>query len=149
MNVLITGHRIQKLKNYNIRWIQDAISNTLEKIQKKNGYVRGFSGMASGVDLWFCDSCGCLDIPYVACIPFEEQNETMDFKWQNLRESVIAAAVEVKHVKNSWMVEKCDAGIVVWDANKGGTHNVVQQLVEKNKGFYWLNPVKQCIWECF
>jgi uncharacterized protein with von Willebrand factor type A (vWA) domain len=47
------------------------------------------------------------------------------------------------------LVEHCDIGIVIWDGNKGGTHNVLQQLVEKSKSFYWINPVKQVIWKCF
>jgi uncharacterized phage-like protein YoqJ len=65
------------------------------------------------------------------------------------REELLAGAVEIKKVKNSWMVEHCDTAIVVWDGNKGGTANVVQQLVEGKKNFYWINPVAKVVWKCF
>lgn len=45
------------------------------------------------------------------------------------------------------MVEKADTGLVVWDGNKGGTHNVFQQLVEKKKPFVWINPVNEKFYE--
>ena len=67
---------------------------------------------------------------------------------RELREGLLKTAVEVREVKNSWMVEECDMGIVVWDGNKGGTHNVLQQLIEKKKPFIWLNPVSCKIYHC-
>jgi len=65
-----------------------------------------------------------------------------------LRQKYINSAQNVLSVKNSWMIEKADIGIVVWDGNKGGTHNVLQQLVEKKKSFQWINPVSETVWEC-
>lgn len=64
------------------------------------------------------------------------------------REECLKLAVEVLNVRNSWMVEHADIAIVLWDGNKGGTHNVLQQLIEKRIPFYWLNPVSQKIWPC-
>lgn len=104
--------------------------------------------MASGVDLWFCESCLRLGIPYIACVPFEGQEDSMEQSDAYHRESLLRAAQSVMQVKNSWMVEHADQGLVVWDGNKGGTHNVVQQLVEKKKSFAWINPVAETIWEC-
>lgn len=45
------------------------------------------------------------------------------------------------------MVEIIDYGIIVWDGNKGGTHNVFQQMIENKKGFVWINPVSEKILE--
>lgn len=104
--------------------------------------------MASGVDLWFCEACLALDIPYIACIPFDEQGETMEESEALLRSELIRQAGQVRKVKNSWMVEEAEMGIVVWDGNKGGTHNVVQQLIEKQKPFIWINPVGRKVWHC-
>jgi len=148
MKVLITGHRLFKLQQYNIYWIQEAILNTVIDLKDKGLLSYGYSGMASGVDLWFCKELFNFRIPYAACIPFEGQEETMDGLSKDERKTLISKASAVHYVKNSYMVEKCDMGIVVWDGNKGGTHNVLQQLVEKKKPFVWINPVGKKIWNC-
>lgn len=146
MKVLITGHRLAKLAHYDISWVKDAIEMAILGMPS---IAIGLSGMASGVDLWFCQSCHKHGIPFIACPPFAEQEETVPSPERPLREWCLAQAAEVWHVKNSHMVEKCNAGIVVFDGNKGGTHNVFQQLVEHNKPFVWINPVGQKIWQCF
>lgn len=110
--------------------------------------MRGYAGMASGVDLWFCENCIALNIDYTACIPFDGQEDTMDEDDKLMREVCLKHAKSKMKVKNSWMVEQADLGIVVWDGNKGGTHNVFQQLVEKKKNIVWINPVAEKIWPC-
>ena len=147
MIYIITGHRLEKLSNYDIDWIKLAITDILEK--DKNKISLAYSGMASGVDLWFCEACYELDIPYIACVPFEDQDKRMNKESVELRQHLISKAKGVKTSRNSFMVEKANVGIVVWDGNKGGTHNVLQQLVEKKIDFYWVNPVKEIAWECF
>lgn len=147
MKVLITGHRLFKLATYDVDWIRLAIADVLTDPAMPASY--GYAGMASGVDLWFCEACLELGIPYEACIPFEDQRLEMDATEQAVRDRLIAAASKVSHVRNRYMVEKAQAGIAVWDGNKGGTHNVVQQMVEASKPFWWLNPVAQRIWRCF
>lgn len=149
MHLLITGHRLSKLQNYDIQWIRRKIWEVLTEIEDKNEYIRAYAGMASGVDLWFGTECIGKKISLVACIPFEGQDADMSDEEKRTRNYLIDSAVEVRNVKNSWMVEQCDTAIVVWDGNKGGTHNVVQQLVEKKKDFYWLNPVSKVVWRCF
>lgn len=67
---------------------------------------------------------------------------------RQLREGLVSTAASVRKVKNSWMVETSDMGIIVWDGNKGGTHNVLQQMVERKKPFFWINPVSQKIYNC-
>lgn len=147
MKCLITGHRLFKLENYSINWIKDTISEVVFDNRSIISYA--YSGMASGVDLWFCDACAEWMIPYCACIPFMEQSDTMSEEERQSRQFCIDRAVAVVLMKNSLMVEKSDMGIVVWDGNKGGTHNVVQQLIEKNKPFIWINPVGQKVWKWF
>ena len=148
MKALITGHRIQKLQAYDHEFIKLAIEDCLMSFQDEAGFVRGFVGMASGVDLWFCQACLNLKIPYVACVPFEGQEATMSEADAWVRQDYLNKAELIREVKNSWMVENADQAIVVWDGNKGGTHNVVQQLVENDKPFKWINPVGQKIWNC-
>lgn len=148
MKVLITGHRKHKLENYDTAWIKLALEQAIYDIKQRYGGFIGLSGMASGVDLWFCRECENQDISFIACIPFPEQRDTMSKEDQEEREHQIGTADRVMDVKNSWMVEHADMGIVVWDGNKGGTHNVLQQLVEAKKPFVWINPVGQRVWHC-
>lgn len=146
MKTLITGHRLHKLLSYDIEWIKLALREALDSTFLEYT-TYGLSGMASGVDLWFCEALMEQGIHYAACIPFEGQEETMDEESATLRVDLIAAAAEVISVRNSGMVEKANWGLVVWDGNKGGTHNVFQQLVENKKSFVWINPVSQKIIE--
>ncbi len=148
MKLMITGHRFHKLVLYDRAFIEIAIEDILKK-EKAKQYLVGLSGMASGVDIWFCISCVQLDIPFIACPPFPEQANMMhDNAEKDTRERLLSRAKETKPIRNSKMVELADMGIVVWDGNKGGTHNVLQQLIENKKGFYWINPVSEKIFEC-
>lgn len=141
MKLLISGHRKSKLTNYSesaiVGCIFDCVANEVE-----NNYVIGLSGMADGVDLWFCEILQSFKINYYACIPFEEQNEYMSECDAYLRDNLIKAAMKVYKIRNSEMINMADKGIIVWDGNKGGTHNVLQQMIENKKPFYWINPVR-------
>jgi len=148
MKVVVTGHRLHKLESYNHQWIKLAIHESLQKLQHIHGYIRGYVGMASGVDLWFCQSCIDLKISYVACIPFDKQEDGMSYSDVQLRQYFINHADCVRKVRNSWMVEEAEMGLIIWDGNKGGTHNVIQQLIERKKSFIWINPVSCIIWPC-
>ena len=144
MKALISGHRLFKLKSYNCDWIKDAIEQSLVELP----ISVGLSGMASGVDLWFCQKCLDNKIPYIACIPFDEQQDLVEEDEKVIRIDLIQNASQIWKIRNSHMIEKCDCGIVVFDGNKGGTHNVFQQLVENKKPFVWINPVSEKIWKC-
>ena len=149
MRIVITGHRTEKLATYDFGWIQSAIDDVLVELKSKNDNLLAYSGMASGIDLHFCKSCIILGIPYIACVPFDGQENTMTHHDADMRAALLKSAKEIKEVKNSWMVEHTDMGICVFDGNKGGTHNVFQQFVEKRKNFYWINPVGKVTWKCF
>jgi uncharacterized phage-like protein YoqJ len=107
----------------------------------------GLSGAAGGVDLWFCNELYNRKIPYAMYVPFEAQSLTMDLNEQKERELIFTRAANIYSSRNSKMVEDADAGLVVFDGNKGGTHNVFQQLVENNKPFVWVNPVSMKYYE--
>lgn len=149
MRIVVTGHRAEKLAPYDFKWIQTAIDNILVDLKSKDTTLLAYSGMAGGIDLHFCQSCILLGIPYIACVPFEGQENTMTIHEAEVRTQLLKTAKEIKEVKNSWMVEHGDIGLAIWDGNKGGTHNVVQQFVEKRKNFYWINPVAKVTWKCF
>lgn len=149
MKLIVTGHRDHKLESYDKSWIKGAMDETVVNLRDNHGVNLAYSGMASGIDLMFCESCQFYGISYIACIPFEGQEFTMTQNAKYFREDLLKIAKEIKYVKNSWMVDHCDVAIVIFDGNKGGTHNVFQQLIEKKKNFYWINPVAEVIWKCF
>ena len=146
MKTLVTGHRLFKLESYDTEWIKFTIHLVFQDTFLSNTSI-GLSGMASGGDLWFCETCLARGKRYIACIPFDGQENTMDKDSAAQRENLINKAVETWKCRNSLMVEKADAGLVIWDGNKGGTHNVFQQLVEKKKPFVWINPVNEKFYE--
>jgi uncharacterized phage-like protein YoqJ len=145
MRTLISGHRLFKLKNYSIEYIKLAIDECIDEIVQKYGIMVGYSGMASGVDLWFCQSCLDRSLPYHACIPFEFQENLVESNEFEIRRKLIAEASRIDYMRNSMMVNKVKYGIIVWDGNKGGTHNVFQQMIENGKEFHWINPVSEKI----
>lgn len=149
MRLIVTGHREEKLTNYDQNWISTRITSLVSILKRDHGVSLAYSGMASGVDLWFCKACQIQELPYIACVPFDEQGDLMSEESRLVREQYLKSAASIMKVKNSWMVEHADIAIVVFDGNKGGTANVFQQLVEKKISFYWINPVAQVVWECF
>lgn len=146
MKVMISGHRTEKLKQYNLNKIVDLISDIITYLSNKD-YIIGLSGMANGIDLEFCNICWIKEIPFWACPPFEEQDEYMSYEEKELRNNMMSAAREIHKIRNSQMLEMADVGIIVWDGNKGGTHNVLQQMLEKNKPFFWIEPKSLMIYE--
>ena len=78
MRLIITGHREHKLiqNNYDIGWITEAIEEVLMEVHELKPLC--YSGMADGVDLIFCKLCSNLDLPFIACVPFDGQEEYMD-----------------------------------------------------------------------
>src|SRR6266704_3158617 len=116
MMLTITGHRRKKLdeNGYNGIWIRDTIYKVIDELRQTNNMI-GYVGMADGVDLIFCGVCGFMSIPYIACIPFDEQDEYMSDEDKWFRGTCLKAAKEIKKIKNYWMVEKTDIAICVWD----------------------------------
>ena len=117
MKVMISGHRKQKLLNYDCDWIRGEIKDKLLELKAENGFVKGYSGMASGIDLWFCEICKELDIPYVACIPFEEQLHYDERKetWKMRQEIVVTRNITqsaIGHKNGLWTAVTASAVFV-------------------------------------
>jgi len=142
MKCLISGHRIKKLANYDLHFIQCTLYSVLAGRD-----VIGLSGMADGIDLMFCETLLEQNKGYHCYIPFEGQDAYMSQGDVHRRDRLIRLAWKVYNRRNSAMVESCDTGIIVWDGNKGGTHNVFQQMIEAGKPFTWIDPVNQRVIE--
>lgn len=157
MKVMISGHRNFKLAGYDKEWIKIQIEEAINKIQNKlvffknNGktfvhdeYI-GLCGGADGIDLWYLELLNFRKLSYHIYIPFDEQDQYMTEEDAKLRKYYIERAYVVKKCRNREMVEDCSYGIVVWDGNKGGTYNCFQQLIEKKKDIYWINPLTKTV----
>lgn len=140
MKCLISGHRKSKLQSYDLDWIKEKITWSLLDMAQYE-HVIGLSGMADGIDLMFCEALLYLEMAYHCYIPFDGQDEYMSEEDKARRTSLIDNSYKVfTNTKNSKMVADADAGIIVWDGNKGGTHNVFQQMLENKKSFVWIEP---------
>ena len=100
MRLIVTGHREEKLSNYDVDWIVLTLHSIVYTLKTDKGISLAYSGMASGVDLWFCEACLIYQIPFIACIPFEEQADYMLPETKILRDKLLAEAKEKKLVNH-------------------------------------------------
>ena len=96
--MVVAGNRPQKLGGWNNRTahrkIYKYIYNELEHEQPELVYT----GMALGIDQWAADACIKLNIPFVACIPFEYQSSKWSVTCQNEYNRLIKRAAKVVYV---------------------------------------------------
>lgn len=145
MIVAGTGHRPDKLGGYS----QDNF-NRLVLIAEKG--LRGLkatkviSGMALGWDQALAQAAINLSIPFIAAIPFTNQDKFWNETSQAYNKILLSKAIEVVNVsgmddyrveymqkRNEWMVDNCDILLSMFDGSSGGTKNCVQyaQLQDK------------------
>ncbi|HEY5268438.1 MAG TPA: SLOG family protein [Candidatus Saccharimonadales bacterium] len=153
MIVAFTGHRPDKLGGYklpNPTYIK--VCREIDKALKELKPEKVITGMALGVDQWAANIAHKLHIPYLAAIPFENQEckwpEASQRIFRILRklasEEVIVSegeyAAHKMQVRNEWMVDHCDVLIAIWDGSKGGTGNCVEYAKSVNKKIIYINP---------
>lgn len=129
MRLGITGHRTFKD-------INPALSDRVWDILRGADIV--YTGMALGFDTFIADLCYDHGIPFIACIPFIEQ----DAMWSDADKAhyvtLLAAAKEIvfmaspgyaawKYMKrNKYIVDNTDMMLAYWDGKKlGGTYQCV------------------------
>lgn len=153
MIIAFTGHRPNKIGGFTLpNPMYNYICQQIEKIlleQKPNKII---SGMALGVDQWAANLAIRLKIPFIAAVPFKGQERTWPMESQKVFYKLLDKAAEVVIVseggyaaykmqtRNTWMVDKCDKLIAIWDGSKGGTSNCVDYAVSKNKDIIRINP---------
>jgi uncharacterized phage-like protein YoqJ len=153
MIVAFTGHRPDKLGGYklpNDTYIK--VCRSIDKALKELKPEKVITGMALGVDQWAAMIAYKLGIPYLAAIPFENQESNWPQKsqrtYQLLRklaaEEVIVSdgsySVDKMQTRNVWMVDNCNKLIAVWDGSAGGTSNCVKYAESIGKDIYYINP---------
>ncbi len=155
MKIAITGHRPHKLENdYDLKstLINNIKQNIIDFLKDKEDLTL-ISGMALGIDTLFAKIAVELNIPFIAAIPFINQDKVWIQKSKDLYNNLLNEALEVVNVsgkdfynpsymdmRNKWMVDNCDILIAVWDGTSGGTGNCVKYAVSKNKIIYYIDP---------
>jgi uncharacterized phage-like protein YoqJ len=157
VNVVVTGHRPQKLAPEQVPWIKDTLAQCLGALDARNTVA--VSGMALGVDTWWVEAALALKIPVLAVVPFAGQERVWRYDDQQKYHALLAqcAQVEVLHpvpprdrkhsaqllfARNTWMSEHADLALAVWDGKpEGGTSHCVSELVTRKVPVMVLDPV--------
>lgn len=151
--VAFTGHRPDKLGGYKLPnstylYVCQQIEKTLIEVKPD----RIISGMALGVDQWAAFIAWKLKIPFLAAIPFinqesmwpEQSRKTYHALLKVASEQVIvsegAYSAEKMQIRNAWMVDHCDKLIAIWDGTPGGTGNCVKYAQAVGKEIIFINP---------
>jgi uncharacterized phage-like protein YoqJ len=153
MIVAFTGHRPEKLGGYKLpNPIYIKVCQQIESTLKELNPEKVISGMALGVDQWAAFISYKLKIPFIAAIPFINQEskwptfsqETYNKLIKLASEKVIVSDGEYSankmQIRNEWMVDRCDQLIAIWDGSSGGTGNCVNYAKSKNKSIIYIDP---------
>jgi uncharacterized phage-like protein YoqJ len=153
MIVAFTGHRPDKLGGYKLpNDVYLKVCREIDKALKELKPEKVITGMALGVDQWAAMIAYKLHIPFLAAIPFENQEskwpEESQKTYRLLRKLATKEVIvspgsytaEKMQIRNKWMVDHCDQLIAIWDGSKGGTGNCVDYAKSINKTIYHINP---------
>jgi uncharacterized phage-like protein YoqJ len=150
-----TGHRPDKLGGYklpNPTYVK--VCKEIDWLLRELNPEKVISGMALGVDQWAANIARKLEIPFIAAIPFENQESKWPLRSQRAyhlllkyaSEKVIVSPggyeVAKMQVRNRWMVDNSDFLIAVWDGSKGGTANCVEYAETIGRKIYRIDPTK-------
>lgn len=153
MIVAFTGHRPDKLGGYTLpNPIYNNVCRQIEAQLRELKPEKIISGMALGVDQWAAYIAFKNKIPFVAAVPFKDQDSVWFQESKLAYAKLLAKAVEVVivseggysahklQIRNEWMVDHCDKLIAIWDGTPGGTCNCIKYAKSKNKDIIFINP---------
>jgi uncharacterized phage-like protein YoqJ len=157
MKVLgITGHRPKTLYGYN-----DEAPGNIFVIHAMGDFFKQYkpskviTGMALGTDQWAAQWCIKLGIPFIAAIPFENQDNMWPEESKKKYQRILAKATEkivvvpncspenikqAMQTRNMWMVDHSDSMLGVFGGSAGGTRNCLEYAKEKEKEIAIINP---------
>ncbi len=153
MIAAFTGHRPQKLGGFqlpNPTYIRicHRIEDTLRDLRPD----KVISGMALGIDQWAAFVAHRLGIPFIAAVPFVNQEAKWPAPSQKLYLGLLKMASEVvivsegeyspakMQIRNEWMCNHCDKLIAVWDGTPGGTGNCIKYAQSINREIIFIDP---------
>lgn len=158
MIVAFCGHRPDKLPNKETGYklpnpTYNKICQELAAVLKNLNPDKAISGMALGVDQWAAFVCVKLGIPFVAAVPFLEQERMWPEESKRIYNRLLDKAKEViivseggyapakMQIRNEFMVNACDTLIAVYNGDKtGGTANCVAYAEKMKKPIHRIIP---------
>ena len=156
MIIGITGHRPSKLGGYklpNPTYI--SICQQLQELLIKYNATKVISGMAIGFDQWAAFVSIKNKIPFIAAIPFLNQECKWQSKDQEIYHKLLLKADDVvivsdgeysafkMQIRNEYIVDNCDLLIAAFDGVEvGGTYNCIQYAKSKSKRIEYLNVIR-------
>ena len=152
MIVSFTGHRPDKLGGFVLP--NPTYLRVCQKIDAKLKELKPekiISGMALGIDQWAAFISHKQNIPFLAAVPFLNQ----ECKWPQASQAtyrkLIKLAMEIvivseggysaakMQIRNEWMVDHCDMLLALWDGSPGGTGSCISyaKLIGKPTTNLW------------
>lgn len=154
MRVAVTGHRPQHLGGFESCEIHTKVKLALRQTLQALPVSLAYSGMALGVDQWFAEICTELRIPWIACIPCENQDKMWPSESKGRYHALLKYAADQivvspgpyaawkMQTRNCYMVDNCDVLIAVLrsDKEQGGTGNCVDYAKKVGRKIWRLDP---------
>jgi uncharacterized phage-like protein YoqJ len=137
MIVAVTGHRPDKLGGYSVEVSARLVELAINRIDLLSP-EKVLTGMALGWDHAVAVACIVLGIPFMACVPCDNQEKMWPQKSKNLHKNLLRCASETVVVnpgayqswkmqsRNVYMVDRCDKLLALWNGTSGGTANCVR-----------------------
>jgi uncharacterized phage-like protein YoqJ len=152
-----TGHRPDKLPNKETGYIipNPTYNYVCSEIKRNLLEVKPekvISGMALGYDQWLAYHAIKLNIPLVAAIPFEgQENRWLDdskrvyYKLLDRASEIVIVSpggysAAKMQIRNEFLVDKCTVLLACFDGSPGGTANCVNYAKKQNKRILTINP---------
>ncbi|UBF29882.1 hypothetical protein K9N68_37360 (plasmid) [Kovacikia minuta CCNUW1] len=102
MHIAFTGHRPQKISNYDeqrlVRLATAVLSKVITDKCKSPNQILAYSGMSLGWDQACTQACIDLGIPFVAAVPFKHQTTTWNRTQRDQYQYFLEQAKEVVYV---------------------------------------------------
>lgn len=151
----VTGHRqLLKKEALVFECTKNVFLKLLDHRKLSTKEVRVLTGMALGFDQLVCDVCLELGIPYVACVPCDEQDALWKPQQRERYSILIGKAQEVinvspgpyapwkMHARNGHIVNNVREMVSHWDGLFAGGTGGCMKLV-KAKKLPWSNTIPQ------
>ncbi len=129
------------------------LTEVIKTILKKNSPTKCITGMALGFDTIAAEICIDLEIPFVAAVPFEGQDNVFPQESKDKYKEILSKAKLVKLVseggysiekfqlRNEYIVDNCDLLVACYDGTPGGTKNCIDYAIKKSLPTVIIDPL--------
>jgi uncharacterized phage-like protein YoqJ len=131
----------------------NAIYDKTKSIIQELKPSRILTGFAIGYDLMVADLCVEMQIPFIACLPFNGQEAYWSVYDRKHYNDLLAKADKIEVInrgsfaswkyqaRNVWIVDNSDKMLVCYSGVASGTKNCYDYAVKKNKEIIRINPL--------